>query len=118
MQTEADAEAEGQARAIGYVSTIFLASFPPIQSALKVNGIKEGMRIQLDIPESEMAQAVNLLRWREMPLEVTIRPAQNNRADMGNGKKQYNDQAGRGAKSRWASAEVEGTNRDIRAGRQ
>jgi hypothetical protein len=97
MQTEADAEAEGQARAIG---------------------IKEGMRIQLDIPESEMAQAVNLLRWREMPLEVTIRPAQNNRADMGNGKKQYNDQAGRGAKSRWASAEVEGTNRDIRAGRQ
>ena len=52
----------------------FLASFPPIQSAIKVYGDKQGMRIQLDIPESEMAEAVSILQWRERVLRVTIEP--------------------------------------------
>ena len=48
----------------------FLASFPPIQSAIKVG--QDGMRIQLDIPESEMANAVELLGLRDCVLSVEI----------------------------------------------
>lgn len=55
-------------------SATFRAAFPMIQSAIKVRGDKSGMRIQLDIPESEMAEAVKLLAWRQMVLLVTIRP--------------------------------------------
>jgi hypothetical protein len=54
---------------------VFLASFPPIQSAIKVYGDKQGMRVQFDIPESEMANALALLTWRECVLEVTVKPA-------------------------------------------
>jgi len=50
----------------------FLASFPPIQTAIKVHGSGDGMRIQLDIPESEMAEALKLLMWRESILKVTV----------------------------------------------
>ena len=50
----------------------FLAAFPPIQSAIKVTGAGDGMRIQLDIPESEMANAIELLAWRQRVLKVTI----------------------------------------------
>ena len=48
----------------------FLASFPPIQSAIKVG--QDGMRIQLDIPESEMPKAIGLLGMRECVLVVTV----------------------------------------------
>lgn len=48
----------------------FLASFPPIQSAIKVG--QDGMRIQLDIPETEMANAVELLAMRNVVLKVTV----------------------------------------------
>jgi len=51
---------------------VFLASFPPIQSAIKIYGSNDGMRIQLDIPESEMGQAVQLLALRDKVLKVTI----------------------------------------------
>ena len=50
----------------------FLASFPGIMSAIKVTGDGSGMRIQLDIPESEMGEAVGLLLLRECVLKVTI----------------------------------------------
>ena len=50
----------------------FLASFPPIQAAVKVAGNGDGMRIQLDIPETEMASAVHLLTMRECVLRVTV----------------------------------------------
>ena len=60
-------------------STTFLASFPPIQSAIKVYGDCQGCRIQLDIPESEMGNAMQLLLWRERVLEVTIRVADGGR---------------------------------------
>lgn len=50
---------------------IFLAAFPPIQTAIKVDG-SGGMRIQLDIPESEMAEAVKLMLYRQVVLKVTI----------------------------------------------
>lgn len=52
----------------------FRASFPAIQSAIKVDGSGGGMRVQLDIPESEMAEAVKLLAWRQQVLRVTIEP--------------------------------------------
>jgi len=52
----------------------FLASFPAIQSAIKVYGDRQGMRVQLDIPESEMGEAIKLLMWRERVLVVTIGP--------------------------------------------
>lgn len=50
----------------------FRASFPPIQSAIKRSGDGGGMRIQLDIPESEMASAVLLLALTNVVLKVTI----------------------------------------------
>jgi hypothetical protein len=55
---------------------IFLAAFPAIQSAIKVTGDASGMRVQLDIPESEMGEAVKVLAWRQMVLRVTIEPEQ------------------------------------------
>lgn len=53
-------------------ASTFLASFPCIQSAIKIG--PDGMRIQLDIPESEMGEAVKLLAWRDQVLQVTIAP--------------------------------------------
>ena len=52
----------------------FLASFPSIQSAIKIHGDGNGMRIQFDVPESEMAEAVKLLAWRQQVLRVTVEP--------------------------------------------
>lgn len=53
---------------------VFLASFPPIQSAIKVG--QDGMRIQMDIPETEMANAVELLAMRNIVLKVTVEVAE------------------------------------------
>jgi hypothetical protein len=50
----------------------FLASLPPIQSAIKVG--LDGMRIQLDIPETEMDEAIKLMAWRGMILRVRVEP--------------------------------------------
>jgi len=55
----------------------FLASFPAIQSAIKIYGDRQGMRLQLDVPESEMGEAVKLLMWREQVLRVTVEPEAN-----------------------------------------
>jgi len=53
---------------------VFLAAFPSIQSAIKVTGDKCGMRVQLDIPETELAEGIKLLMWRQQVLQVTIEP--------------------------------------------
>ena len=55
-------------------SATFRAAFPTIQSAIKIYGDRQGMRIQFDIPESEMAEAVKLLQWRERVLVVNVEP--------------------------------------------
>ena len=52
----------------------FLAAFPAIQSAIKIYGDLQGMRLQFDVPESEMGEAIKLLMWRECILKVTIEP--------------------------------------------
>lgn len=50
----------------------FVCSMPPIQSAIKVSGMGDGMRVQFDIPESEMASAVLLLGMRDKVLKVSV----------------------------------------------
>ena len=47
----------------------FLASFPPIQSAIKIG---DGARIQFDVPESELDAVKRLLDMRGMVLVVSI----------------------------------------------
>jgi hypothetical protein len=50
----------------------FLASFPPIQSAIKVG--QDGARVQFDIPETEMPSIVRLMLMRGVVLRVTVEP--------------------------------------------
>ena len=52
--------------------TTFLASIPPLQSAIMVHGNKDGMRVKLEIPESEMANAIDLLTMRGVVLRVSV----------------------------------------------
>ena len=58
---------------------IFLFTFPPILSSFKIHGEGEGMRVQLEIPESEMGQALKMLQWRGIVLEARIRPEPDSR---------------------------------------
>ena len=51
-------------------SATFAASIPDIMSGIKTGS--DGMRFQLDIPESEMGQAVKLIAMRGKRLKVTI----------------------------------------------
>ena len=48
----------------------FLASFPPIQSAIKVG--QDGARVQFDIPETEMPSIVRLMLMRGVVLRITV----------------------------------------------
>jgi hypothetical protein len=50
----------------------FLATFPPIQSAIKITGNRDGMRIMLDIPETELGAAARLILMRESAFRVTV----------------------------------------------
>ena len=50
----------------------FRASFPPIQSAIKRSGAGDGLRIQLDIPESDVPEAVALMALTQERLLVRI----------------------------------------------
>lgn len=61
----------------------FRAAFPSIMSAIKIYGNEDGMRIQLDVPESEMASALHLLKWRQRVLLITVEPEGSERARKG-----------------------------------
>ncbi len=50
----------------------FTASLPPIQSALSVSGDRCGGRLKLDIPESELAQALKVVLLAGKAFRVTI----------------------------------------------
>lgn len=50
----------------------FLASLPPIQSALSVSGDRAGGRLKLDIPESELPQALKVLLLSGKVFRVTV----------------------------------------------
>jgi len=60
----------------------FRASFPAIQSAIKIDG-QGGARIQLDIPESEVGNFIGAMMWRGQVLLVTIEPDKQGGADGG-----------------------------------
>lgn len=48
----------------------------------RLNSDREGaVRLTLDVPESELAQVVQILRWREMALTVEIQPIGGSDAD-------------------------------------
>jgi len=49
----------------------FLASFPDIQSAISIGG-DGSTRIKLDIPESELPQAVKLVLLKGQAFKVSI----------------------------------------------
>lgn len=49
----------------------FIASLPPIQSALSVSGDSNGARMKVDIPETELPQAIKLLLWRGKLFRLT-----------------------------------------------
>ena len=59
----------------GAESATFRASFPPVLSAIRMAG-DGGMRIMLDIPETDMAEALKLLMWKGSVLRVTVGPEQ------------------------------------------
>jgi len=50
----------------------FLASFPDVLAQFKVG--KDGMRIQIEVPESELAQALKLVLWRDRVLRIQVTP--------------------------------------------
>lgn len=52
----------------------FLCSFPDIQGQLKVG--RDGMRIALDVPESDLAAALRLVLWRDRVLRITVVPSE------------------------------------------
>ncbi|MET0039900.1 MAG: hypothetical protein ABW041_07140 [Dehalococcoides mccartyi] len=53
---------------------VFIASLPPIQSAIKIG--QDGARIQLDIPESELDKFSPVIQWRDKLLKITIEPVE------------------------------------------
>jgi len=53
----------------------FLASFPPIQSAFKRHGAGSGLRVQFDIPETYVSEAVQLMALTQCVLKVTVEVA-------------------------------------------
>lgn len=52
----------------------FIASLPPIQSAISVSGQGDGARIKLDIPQSELVAILNLQLLSGRNFKVTIDP--------------------------------------------
>jgi hypothetical protein len=51
----------------------FKASLPPIQSALNIGGAKsDGIRLKLDIPGSEMAEAAKMIMLQGVTFDVTV----------------------------------------------
>lgn len=53
----------------------FLATIAPMQSAIKVGD--DGMRISLDIAESELANAIGIIGMRNCVLKIEISKANN-----------------------------------------
>lgn len=52
------------------ITAKFRASIPPIMSGIKTGG--DGMRVQFDIPESDMGEGAKLLIMRGKRLVVTV----------------------------------------------
>lgn len=50
----------------------FVASLPPIQSAMSVSGNRDGMRIKLDVSENEVPNAIKLMLFTGQTFRVTV----------------------------------------------
>ncbi len=50
----------------------FIASLPPIQSAINIDGQGNGARIKLDIPASELIHVIELQAFIGESFKVTI----------------------------------------------
>jgi hypothetical protein len=55
-------------------SATFLCVIPSTVTAIRIHG-DEGMRLTLDVDESNLPAALDLLRWRGRLLKVTVEPA-------------------------------------------
>ncbi len=53
----------------------FIASLPPIQSAISISGNGDGARVKLDIPQSEMAAIIQLQLMQGKALKITVEEA-------------------------------------------
>jgi hypothetical protein len=80
----------------------FLACLPDVLSQMKIG--KDGMRLQLEIPETELPEALKLVLWRDVVLKVTVEPE--GQAGAGNGRTDK-DKLAEGAKRkpRWRTTE-------------
>lgn len=52
----------------------FIASLPPIQSAISLSGDENGARVKLDIPEQYRLQVMQLSALSGVAFKVTIEP--------------------------------------------
>ena len=52
---------------------VFSASVPPLQGWIRISG-DGGARIQLDVPDTDLADVLKLILWRDKELRVTVRP--------------------------------------------
>jgi HSP20 family molecular chaperone IbpA len=50
----------------------FLSSLPDIQSAINISGTGNGVRLKLDVPETEIAEVIKLTLLRGKAFKVTI----------------------------------------------
>ena len=51
----------------------FIASIPTIKSAIILGG-QDGGQVKFEVPESDIAGLVSLVRYREQALKVTVEP--------------------------------------------
>lgn len=64
----------------------FTAAIPNIMSGIKTGS--DGMRFQMDVPETEMGEAIKLVNMRGKLLKVTVEViTQNDTESHGNGRK-------------------------------
>jgi len=63
-------------------SITFEAVIPSTVSAIRIHG-DEGMRLTLDVDETNLPEALQIVCWRGGPLRVTIEPSQATRRQDG-----------------------------------
>ena len=66
----------------------FVASLPDIGGAIRISGAGNGARIQLDIPQSDIAEAVRMTMVQGQLLRVTVE------VDNGSEEKHFSSKAG------------------------
>ena len=51
-----------------------IASLPPIQSAVNLDGQEGNARIKIEVPQSELPQVIRLMLYRGQAFRLTIEP--------------------------------------------